>query len=43
MLEEKINHREGQTLRLIHGDCIEQMQKLPPESIGSVITDPPYG
>ncbi len=28
--------------RLIHGDCIEVMQSLPPESVRLIVTDPPY-
>lgn len=27
---------------LIHGDCIEEMKKLPENSVDSVVTDPPY-
>lgn len=32
-----------QTLRLILGDCIERLKEMEDNSIGSVITDPPYG
>jgi len=28
---------------LIHGDCLEEMAKLPPNSVDLVLTDPPYG
>lgn len=28
--------------RIIHGDCIEQLQSLPDRSIDLVVTDPPY-
>ena len=28
--------------RLIHGDCLEQMPKLPSESVDVVVTSPPY-
>jgi site-specific DNA-methyltransferase (adenine-specific) len=28
--------------KVLHGDCIEIMKKLPSESIDAVITDPPY-
>lgn len=28
---------------LIHGDCIEEMKKIPDGSIDLVLTDPPYG
>lgn len=31
------------TVELICGDCIQEMQKLPDNSIDSIITDPPYG
>jgi site-specific DNA-methyltransferase (adenine-specific) len=30
-------------VRVLHGDCIEQMKLLPAESIDAVICDPPYG
>ena len=26
-----------------HGDCIETMKAMPPESIDAIVTDPPYG
>ncbi|MFD1443024.1 DNA methyltransferase, partial [Thermoactinomyces vulgaris] len=29
--------------RMIHGDCLEELKKLPSESVDSVVTDPPYG
>jgi len=29
--------------KLIHGDCLEEMAKLPEGSIDLVLTDPPYG
>lgn len=29
--------------KIIQGDCIEEMQKLPENSIDAIITDPPYG
>jgi site-specific DNA-methyltransferase (adenine-specific) len=28
---------------LIHGDCLEEMKKIPDKSIDLVLTDPPYG
>lgn len=28
---------------IIHGDCIEEMKKLEPNSVDAIITDPPYG
>lgn len=28
---------------LIHGNCIEEILKLPAESIDAIVTDPPYG
>ena len=28
---------------LIHGDCLEEMKKIPDQSIDMVLTDPPYG
>jgi len=30
-------------MKLICGDCLEEMKKLPENSIDAVITDPPYG
>src|SRR5690625_1352197 len=26
-----------------HGDCIETMKSMPPESVDAIVTDPPYG
>jgi site-specific DNA-methyltransferase (adenine-specific) len=33
----------GDTVRLIHGDCLEEMAKIPSGSVDMVLTDPPYG
>lgn len=30
-------------INLIHGECIEEMKKIPSNSIDMVLTDPPYG
>jgi len=30
-------------IKLIHGDCIEEMRKMPDKSVDLVLTDPPYG
>ena len=30
-------------LKLIHGDCLEEMKKIPDGSVDMVLTDPPYG
>jgi len=30
-------------ITLIHGDCLEEMKKIPDKSINLVVTDPPYG
>ena len=30
-------------MKLITGDCVEEMKKLDPDSIDSIVTDPPYG
>uniref|UniRef100_A0A6M3L1C9 Putative methyltransferase n=1 Tax=viral metagenome TaxID=1070528 RepID=A0A6M3L1C9_9ZZZZ len=30
-------------IKLIHGDCIEEMRKMPDKSIDMILTDPPYG
>lgn len=28
---------------LIHGDCLEELKKMPDDSVDSIVTDPPYG
>ena len=28
--------------RIIHGDCIAEMAKMPPQSVDTIVTDPPY-
>lgn len=28
--------------RILHGDCVQAMRQLPPESVDFVLTDPPY-
>lgn len=30
-------------MNLIHGDCIEEMAKMPDSSVDAIVTDPPYG
>jgi len=30
-------------IKLVHGDCLEEMKKIPDGSIDMVLTDPPYG
>lgn len=30
-------------IKLLHGDCLELMKKIPDKSIDLIITDPPYG
>lgn len=30
-------------IQLVHGDCLEEMKKIPDGSIDLVLTDPPYG
>lgn len=30
-------------MKLINGDCIEELKKLPDESVDSIVTDPPAG
>lgn len=29
--------------KIIHGDCIEKLKELEPNSVDSIVTDPPYG
>jgi site-specific DNA-methyltransferase (adenine-specific) len=31
------------SIELIHGDCLEEMKKIPDKSVDLVLTDPPYG
>ena len=28
---------------MLHGDCLEELKKLPAEQVATIITDPPYG
>lgn len=28
--------------QILHGDCIEIMQQLPPQSVDCIFADPPY-
>ena len=37
----KINN--GEYMKLIQGDCLEEMKSIPDSSIDMVLTDPPYG
>ena len=30
-------------MQLIHGECLEEMAKMPDKSVDLVLTDPPYG
>ena len=30
-------------IKLLHGDCLEQMRTLPANSVDSIVSDPPYG
>src|SRR5699024_2858569 len=36
-------HKETILPTIHHGDCIETMNAMPPESIDAIVTDPPYG
>ena len=36
-------HHHDETTKVIHGDCIETMNQMPPESVDAIVTDPPYG
>lgn len=43
-MPEKNNFMEmNENIKLLHGDCIELLPKIPDESIDAIITDPPYG
>lgn len=43
MTHKEQGRREGQTIRLVLGDCIEKMRDIPDGAISAVICDPPYG
>jgi len=30
-------------IKLLHGDCLDQLKYIPDNSIDTIITDPPYG
>jgi len=32
-----------ETMKLIHGDCLEEMPKMADRSVDMILTDPPYG
>lgn len=34
---------KSHTLKILHGDCLEELRALPEASIDSIVTDPPYG
>ena len=36
-------HHHDETTKVIHGDCIETMNAMSPESVDAIVTDPPYG
>ena len=36
-------HHQDNTTKVIHGDCIETMNQMDPESVDAIVTDPPYG
>ena len=36
-------HEETTLPTIHHGDCIETMNAMPPESVDAIVTDPPYG
>ena len=36
-------HHHDETAKVIHGDCIENMNQMEPESVDAIVTDPPYG
>lgn len=38
-----MTEQENKNIRLIHGDCLEEMAKLPDKSIDAVICDLPFG
>ena len=40
--EKYIYHREGDSIVLLHGDCLDILPLLEPNSVDLVLTDPPY-
>ena len=36
-------NEKGNSMKLIHGDCLEEMKNIPDGSIDLILTDPPYG
>lgn len=40
-----LSHAQQETIlpTIHHGDCIETMNAMPPESVDAIVTDPPYG
>lgn len=38
-----MNFLEGESVKLLQGDCLEVMKSIPDGSVDCVITDPPYG
>ncbi len=41
--KEKVICYNDRMIQLIHGDCLEEMKKIPDGSVDLVLTDPPYG
>ena len=42
-MKEVAPRRAVQTIRLLLGDCMVVMAAMPPESVQTVVCDPPYG
>ena len=40
---ERSNQHNYMNIKLLNGDCLEQMKQLPDNSVDSIVTDPPYG
>lgn len=38
-----VGRREGQTISLQLGDCLEVLKSIPDGHVKAVVTDPPYG
>lgn len=38
-----VGRREGQTIRLHHGDSFEVLKSIPDGHLAAVVSDPPYG
>jgi DNA modification methylase len=43
VLHLRIGDTPGEVMTIHHGDCVEVMAAMPPDSIDAIVCDPPYG